>query len=81
MEQDTETYQEHIEKLLAVYRASMDAHLIELEKAIAMDAIPIYTRWQQLVATIRAFEAVVHQTKKSFIFLDHRHNFKSAKEN
>ena len=81
MEQDSKAYTDHIEKLLAHYRSSMDAHIAEMENLMLIEAIPIYTRWQELKATIRSFEQLVLKTQTTLRILDTIHNAQNAKEN
>ncbi len=81
MEQDTKTYQDHIEKQLAQYGALIFNHILEVERMMKTESIPIYIRWQELRATIRAFETLAYQTDKSLTFLYRMHSSKKSEQN
>ena len=81
MKVNEQVYDQDIHKLLDQYKASMDAHLKELDSLMEMQVIPIYTRWQELKATIRAFESLATQTDKTFNLLSSIHNSKNAEDN
>lgn len=75
------TYFENIEKLLAEYQASTLNHISDVHRMMKTESIPIYIRWTELLATIRAFEELAKHTEKTLRFLDMTHNAKEAQNN
>lgn len=68
-----EKYKEEMKDYLAGYRDQMLCHLVSLEEMMGTKEIPIYTRWQELKAVIRAFDAMADQFDKTNLLLDRIH--------
>lgn len=69
MKADEAKFNQDIQKLLDQHKASMEAHLFNLKVMMGTKEIPIYTRWQELKAVIRAFEALAVISYKTEMLL------------